>query len=360
MPPKTSCGVCGLPVEGGGVQVCPSGKCAHIRTHKACANDLKSEKCPFCGDPLPNRILQILPKRRKDFVRVILDNYRTTGTLMPPEKLVRVTKRYFKTLYQEHQRQGRKRESSYLSSTQTALSRIKTTLRGMGVAEGELQKIRLAADDTRELLQSKSRRVHERGVNLPQVPADSIILDCRDIIRSSESPKYFKVIALAALTGRRLVEIMYTIKLNAPKLKHKTHSKYWCCFKGMAKQRGFDACIECPLLACRSDIQKCLKDVRSSFEAPPKQLSEAEKRAWINDKHGKPVSRCMRKYCSQVGKLHNFRKFYAATAYRYHNDTDASLSRFASDVLGHRQTSSSVLTYMNFRISDIGKITFQE
>jgi hypothetical protein len=303
-------------------------------------------------------ILNLMPKKRKDFVRVILNNFRVSGTLMPVEKLVRVTKKYFHVLFIEQTRRGRKRESSHLSSAQTALSRIKTAFAELGVDEAYLRQIRLCPEDTKNLLNTKSRKVHEAGIHLPQAPADSIVMDCRDIITKSDSPKHLKVIALAALTGRRLVEILHTIRVNPPRAKHNTHLKYWCCMQGMAKQRGQDVCIEVPLLATRTAIQKCLREVRASFEPPPTHLSDSEKKSWVNERYGKPISRCMQKYCPVVAKLHNFRKFYALTSHHYHNGSGSSLSRFASDVLGHRQTSASVLTYMNFRITDIGKLDF--
>ena len=269
-----------------------------------------------------------------DFVTRVVRDYDRTKKLRSAASLIKMTKLYFKRRYDEDIDAGRARKSSYLSTAQNSLSRIKKELREKGIAESYLKQIHLSKEDMAKLNKNKAARLHEEGANIPSVPADMMILDCRDILRNPEATRSIKVMALACLTGRRMIEILMTATFKPPKKPHRTNSAYWSCVDGLAKQRESEQSVEIPLLERRDEIIKSIHEIRSMFPPPPDHLPKYKKKQWYSKKYSKEISSVMHRYCPTIGKLHNFRKFYAAVCTHYFAENGASCSSNRVGLLG--------------------------
>ena len=297
--------------------------------------------------------------QKENFVTKTVDQYKR-GAFSNPKEVVLQTKSYFENCYNNHLLEGRERKCCHLSTTQNTLSTLKKRLQTLGAPDAFLQGLRLPKADMDKLNSQKAAKVHQGGKNLVKIPADSMILDCRDVFQHPESKRALRVIALACLTGRRMVELLLTLKLDRPKFEHNTNEAYWAHASGLAKCRGVKHSIDIPLFLKRGEVERHLREVRALFEPPPAGLTLSEQKTWINKKYSKEISRAMSRYCPSIKTIHNFRKFYAAVAVKYFMENDSSEVRLASDYLGHRQTSSTVLTYMNFKIFDVGSLEFDD
>jgi hypothetical protein len=109
-------------------------------------------------------------------------------------------------------------------------------------------------------------------------------------------------------------------------------------------------CREVPLLADRFVINKTISEIRKKLP-----VSSIEQ---VNRLYAKNISRAVHKSCPELGKLHEFRKFYAATCFHYFNERRCSLPRIAADYLGHKTMSETVLTYLSARIEGVGTLNF--
>lgn len=275
---------------------------------------------------------------------------------------------YYERLAVRDRQKKIKRKNSHLMSAQTYLSLFKKSLaqKDPTIPPEFLKQLRLSKEQHATIMKAKNEKLHANAINLPSVNADLIIKDCRSCLATSQDP-YKKLIALACLTGRRVSELLVTISFDAPKHNHSsTHDKYWSHATGFLKQRSKDTkrvvSREIPLLDTRQHIVQALQFVREQLGAgsynpqwvPAISVQEA------NRKHAKPVSRKMRKYCEVICNIHQFRKFYALACFHYFNENHCSLPRLASDYLGHKSVSSTILTYLNFRVENLGSLAFNE
>lgn len=289
------------------------------------------------------------------FLTTMIAKYKEDQDI-PAQVFVDLFRDHYKGMYDRDIKKGVKRKMTYLSSVQTGLSRFRERL----VQEFQtsppspefLKGLRLTLEENRTLKEAKLQVVHQKAIDLAELDGDAIIQDCREMLKKKNP--YLKVIALACLTGRRMAEIIFTMTFSAPKEKHHTDSKYWVLVQGVCKQRKGDPNAvkerEIPLLERRDYIVDSIAKVRRDLRV----TSVAE----VNRKFGKPVQRHMQKYCPHIGKLHDFRKFYVLACFHYFNERNCSLPRLASDYLGHKTMSQTVLTYLNFRLKPLGKLNF--
>lgn len=298
----------------------------------------------------------------RDIVKQLVHQFKSSSSnpssIKQPQEIVTEVRNHFKNNYREHRKSGRVRKSSYLSTAQNSLSAIKRELKKFGFPDSYTEHLHLSVEDMTKLNAQKANKLHTAGQNLVAVAGDDMVLDCRDVLTNPKATRALKLVALACLTGRRTVELLYSARFDPPKQKHSTHEQFWSHVSGLAKQRGEEMTVEIPLLEQRSEILKSLQEVRNLFPRPPEDLPEDERRKWVNTQYAKEISRTMRKHCPIIAKVHNFRKFYAAMCVRYFAENDASDIRMASDYLGHRKLSGTVLTYMNFRVTDTGSLNF--
>lgn len=285
-----------------------------------------------------------------DFVSVMLSRYRPGQST---SDLVAAFKQYYKDLYDKDKKNNVTRKLSYLSSAQSNLSKFKKGLRLAGVQDEKwLRDLKLSKEEGLLLAKEKKTSVHDHAIDLPVLQADHIIEDCRKLL--NESNPMAQIIAVAALTGRRESEILYSIEFNKPKEDHYTLSKYWACASGFLKQRENDplavTCREVPLLADRDSLNRAIGEIRQ--KCPVSSVAE------VNRRYGKKISRALQQFCPELKKLHEFRKFYAAVCFHYFNERQCSLPRIAADYLGHKTMSETVLTYLSARVEGVGTLSF--
>jgi hypothetical protein len=285
----------------------------------------------------------------KAFENRIIREYDNNQTLYSPEKVVEITLNYFQKRYENDIKNGIERKTCHLSSAQPVLSRIKAEFAKRGVAKEYLDQLRLNKVDMHKLNQRKAEKLHNEGVNFKVIRADSMILDCRNMLCDPDATRGMKTIALACLTGRRFVELILNATFDPPKESHPTHEQYWSVVSNLAKQRSQVIPVEVPLLEKRDEIVKCLKEIRTLYERPPSHIKNlSEQKKWVSKMYSQEIARTMHKYCSIVGKISLFRRFYILVINHYFQDQSKSNARLASDSLGHRRISATLLNYMNF------------
>jgi hypothetical protein len=299
-----------------------------------------------------------LSSDRVNFLECMIKQYRRShegvsgkskGPRSPQEFVDSFTGHYQK-LYDSDIEKGVVRKLSYLSSVQSNLSRFKKELQARGVPDQWLKDLHLPKKESIQLMHEKKNNVRNSSINLPLLQGDDIIRDCRTYLRHPN--KYVKIIAVAALTGRRESEIILSMVFGPPRDSHFTDEKYWSCVTGILKQRTEGGVVsrEVPFLANRREILNAVTAIRK--ECPAKDVGE------VNRKYAKGISRTLHKFCPELGKLHEFRKFYVAVCYHYFNEQHCSLPRVAADYLGHKTMSETVLTYLSARLSGMGGLCF--
>jgi len=296
-------------------------------------------------------------KSRVNFVNQMVQQYSKVHQLgqvnsdpKTPAQFVEAFTKHYKSLYDRDIARGVERRLSHLSSVQSSLSRFKKKLRTTGVDEAWLKKLHLPKKEANDLMLEKKTNVSKNSIDLPLLQADDIIHDCKQFL--THPNKYVKIIAVAALTGRREAEIIHSMRFGSPKEHHYTSEKYWSCVTGILKQRSTGGVVsrEVPLLAERKDIVAAVTAIRES--CPAKNVQE------VNKKYAKNIARTMQKFCPELGKLHELRKFYVAVCFHYFNERNCSLPRIAADYLGHKTMSETVLTYLSARLTGLGSINF--
>jgi hypothetical protein len=267
------------------------------------------------------------------------------------ELFVRDFVQHYEQLHQTHMTEGRPRKTSALSSAQSYISQFKKQLTTRGAPVVFLNALHLTRDEIRTLNNEKNSTVHAGAIDLYDIKGDAIIVDCRKFLLHS-NPMLI-VIGLACLTGRRMAEIMHSVTFDPPVEKHFTSDRYWTSVRGILKRRTSvekAQTRDVPLLAPRNDIVNAVRKLRAALPASSPQD--------VNKRYAKHVGRAMHKYCPIIGKLHQFRKFYVLCCFHYFNERNCSLPRIASDYLGHKALGQTVITYLNFKVSDLGSLNF--
>lgn len=262
------------------------------------------------------------------------------------EDVVRQFMLFYKQKEDEAKEKGRERKISFLGNVQSNLSRYKMRVK----APPEFKKkLHITKEELAQVASERHNSMRKQSIDIVAINGDKFVADCQDLLIHPDF--CLKVIALACLTGRRMTEIVSTVKLDEAKEKHFTNSIYWACAKGLLKQRGEDKCVDIPLLAPRSSINACLRALREQCG----HIAAKD----VNRLVSKKISRAMKKYCPEIGNIHAFRKLYVLMCFHYFNERNCSLPRLASDYLGHKSMSESVLTYLNFRVENIGSLNFK-
>jgi hypothetical protein len=267
------------------------------------------------------------------------------------DQIVKEFHAYFKERADLHPRE---RKITHLATVQSSLSNLKKRLRLQGVDPEFLKHLHMNKEDSSKLIAAKTQSVVVRSIDLPTVDADAIVTDCRALLTNRDP--YLRVIALACLTGRRTAELLFCASFEPPRERHKTAERYWASVTGFCKQRH-DAVEpamvrDIPLLESRDRVCAAIESVRR--ELPVDNIAE------VNSKYAKGIQRRMIKYMpAAIKNIHALRKFYAQTAFCYFNDRACSLPRFASEVLGHKQLSATILTYLSFHVECAKSLNFR-
>ena len=280
--------------------------------------------------------------------------YHSAPGRLTPEHAKKIVAEFHSYFKERADNYGRERKMPYLATVQTSLSNLKKRLRLSGLNDEFLQHLRLSKEDSSRLIAAKAQSVVVRSIDLPTVEADAIVLDCRALL--SHHDAYLRLIALAALTGRRTAELLFCASFEPPLDKHKTAERYWTCVRGFCKQRHDSIepplVRDVPLLESRDRVCAAIESVRRAL--PADSVEE------VNAKYAKPIQRRMIKYLPpSIKNIHNLRKFYALTCFQYFNDRSCSLPRFASEVLGHKTLGSTVITYLSFHVTCAQSLNFR-
>lgn len=283
-----------------------------------------------------------------------LGMYRSAPLRLTPEYAQTIVDEFHTYFKERADNYTRVRKMPYLATVQTSLSNLKKKLRLAGLPDEFLQHLRLNKEDSSQLIAAKAQSVVVRSIDLLTVESDPVVIDCRNML--SHPDAYLRLIALAALTGRRTAELLFCATFEAPLEKHKTADRYWACVRGFCKQRH-DAVEpplvrDVPLLESRERVCAAIESVRKDL--PARTIEE------VNAKYAKPIQRRMIKYLpAAIKNIHNLRKFYALTCFQYFNDRSCSLPRFASEVLGHKTMSGTVITYLSFHVTCQHSLNFR-
>lgn len=280
--------------------------------------------------------------------------HKSAPARLTPEHAAKIVKEFHAYFKERADNYTRERKMPYLATVQTSLSNLKKRLRLAGLPDDFLQHLRLSKEDSSQLIAAKAHSVVVRSIDLPTVEADAIVLDCRGLLTHRDP--YLRLIALAALTGRRTAELLFCASFEPPLDKHKTAERYWTCVRGFCKQRHDSLepplVRDVPLLESRDRVCTAIESVRR--ELPADSVEE------VNAKYAKPIQRRMIKYLPpSIKNIHNLRKFYALTGFQYFNDRSCSLPRFASEVLGHKTLGSTVITYLSFHVTCAQSLNFR-
>jgi hypothetical protein len=283
-----------------------------------------------------------------------LSVFRSSPQRLTPDYAEQIVKEFHAYFKERADNLPRERRMPYLATVQTSLSNLKKRLRLAGVPHDFLQHLHMSKQDSSQLIAAKAQSVVVRSIDLPTVDAEKVVIDCRKLL--SDKDAYLRLIGLAALTGRRTAELLFCASFEPPQDPHKTNEKYWTCVKGFCKQRHDSAeapmVRDVPLLESRDRVCAAIESVRRQLHVET--IEE------VNAKHAKPIQRHMIKYMpSSIKTIHNLRKFYALTCFCYFNDRNCSLPRFASEVLGHRTLSSTVITYLSFHVNCDKSLNFR-
>jgi hypothetical protein len=300
--------------------------------------------CPFFSSSrhIKKRHTRDFPKKKMpDFVDVMLSK---TSAARPAAQVVQEFKNFYKARYEEAVSSGRVRQLSYLSNVQSSLSKFKKKVQAPQEWKKELH---LTREEMQQLAKERMANLRSHSIDMSSIDADQTIADCRALLRSPNI--ILRIIGVAALTGRRMAEIVSSASFRTPHENHK-NPHYWSNMTGLLKQRGNLKDCDAPLLAPREEIVSAVDSIRKKLGSIPP--------AEVNRRVGKSIARAMKRYVPQIGNIHGFRKFYVLATFHYFNERNCSIARFAADVLCHKEMSTAVLPYLNMHLKDMGSLDF--
>ena len=249
---------------------------------------------------------------------------------------------------------NRERKTTWLNSFQCCLSLFRRQLKERNVHYHLLKYVRMSRQEKYLLEKQKRERLEKASENVSKLDGADVITRARTLLQSEDPATV--VICLAALTGRRMSELILSGNFGPPQNTKWARPTYWSNFTGVLKQREWDKdkvnFREIPLLAPRQDINEAIERLRDLWPA----TSNAE----VNKLYSSRVSKKMKELFPQIGTLHTFRKVYCPITYFHFNDElNFSLPRFASEVLAHKSIHGGrLLTYLNVNVTNLENIEF--
>ena len=248
----------------------------------------------------------------------------------------------------------KERATTWLNSFQCYLSLFRRQLKERNVHYHIVKYVRMSRQEKYLLEKQKRERLEAASENVSKLDGAEVIARARALL-ASEDPATL-VISLAALTGRRMAELVLSGQFGPPKNANWARPDYWANFTGVLKQREWDKTKvnfrEIPLLSPRADINDAIERLRDLWPA----TSNSE----VNKLYSSAVSKKMKELFPEVGTLHTFRKVYCPITYFHFNDElNFSLPRFASEMLAHKSIHGGrLLTYLNVNVTNLENIDF--
>lgn len=279
-----------------------------------------------------------MPKRPL-FVNVQLERIiNTPPTELSADTVIQEFKNHYQELYSTDIKAGKRRKLSSLSSVQSSLSRLKTKAIKAGIDIDFCNKLKLSDMDTSSLKRERLQNVVSASTNLPVVNGYDILFSCQQILKDKEDPVAM-VIALCALTGRRVCEVVWSATFTTAKNKHPRCKYFWMNIDGMAKQRDeVRESMDIPVFAHPDVVSEALDYIRTHLPATSKSA--------VNRLYGHRIAVKFKQMFPAIKKVHNMRKVYIQLVYMYFNNDNESIPVLAARVLGHKSMSSCVLTYL--------------
>lgn len=267
--------------------------------------------------------------------------YSNTATI-PSNKISNEFLQYYLDRYEADLERKVKRKTTGEESAAVYLSQFKKRLKEIGVTpERGLNELRLNRVTNRNIMTRSQARVHSEAINIRAVDGDAYIKHFAQLLHSKQIE--LVVIGIAALSGRRVSEILFVTTFGPPKEPHLTHEQYWTHGYNFVKQRNTFKTLEFPLLVGRKVLLDALERVRSHPKWQVRTLKQANGKS-------KQLNIWLKRCCPTIGRFHNLRKFYGKVTFFYFNKNQCSEPRWVSDVLSHRTISTTVFTYLNTNV----------
>lgn len=260
-----------------------------------------------------------------------------------PEELVNLFKKHYTTL----------------ASASSSISKFKKQLSLLAdpPPSSYLVQLRLPKKDQVALRAAYARQRDSRGSPeeiLVIRHVAEILARARDMLHSHDWRD--NLAAIFPLTGLRPIEVLRTLRFK----KGKGPSRYTAWVKGFAKQgnnlgtvaREAGAAWRVKFfLAARTDVVAAVRRIRQNLKCEQGMTNEQ-----ISNKYGNKIGRTLKSVWGDLmdnPTAYKFRKMYALVSFEAQGEPEGfSLTRWASEQLGHCLTSDTVLAYVNARLED--------
>jgi hypothetical protein len=204
--------------------------------------------------------------------------------------------------------------------------------------------LKLTPEERSSYQKRAEESLKEKSSCVFKIDAAALIGKCIELLEDPESNVYDMAVALACVTGRRMVEI-FKCGCFAPY----KDEKYTALFSGQAKKRTeeHDA-FTIPLLAPLDVVQEAMAKLRR--QKPCDALTNVQ----INLRFSGSCNSAARRILGQDRHFHDARAIYAVTIYHTTMPHALSLNMLVSRVLGHSSMQQS-LNYACVQITNVKK-----
>lgn len=257
---------------------------------------------------------------------------------VPAEHIVYRVKKY----HRERHDPARHTHSPLVTAKAT-LTRLKRLLLKHDLAPPVYcEGVHLSRWEYNKIKRAGHKRFMRDGTGLPALHGENLLRCMHRWLVNPEIDPMLRVLALAAVTGRRTSEIICDkTEVHRPRFRDRvrlangapaTHDGYWCNVSGLAKKMrhtsvGWNRDI--PLLAPRRVVCGALREVRAEL------AGRCATHRDVNRVYGQRIKRCLARHCPVMGKAHNLRRFYVLMAHAHFNERGLALDQFAKHYLGH-------------------------
>lgn len=207
---------------------------------------------------------------------------------------------------------------------------------GLEIAPAYLKDIKISDEENIHLKQADSQRLTERSQAVIEVSVTPILEWAREVLVSENASIDEKVIALAIVTGRRMIEIILhgtfeEVDENSVRFLGQVKA-------GLVEREAFTI----PVLASARDVIRAHEDVRSYFgdEITPRQ---------VNSLHCNRLNVLVRETIHPDFHFHSLRTLYTLTTFELCRPHTFSINAWGQRVLGHTTIHSSC-AYTSMRL----------
>jgi hypothetical protein len=208
---------------------------------------------------------------------------------------------------------------------------------GLVIAPPYLKDIKISDEENIHLKQADSQRLTERSQAVIEVSVTPILAWARGVLASDASAIDDKIVALAIVTGRRMIEIILhgTFEEDG---EGETVRFMGQVKAGLVEREAFSI----PVLAPAQDVMRAHDEVRSFFgnEITPRQ---------VNSLHCNRLNVLVRETIHPDFHFHSLRTLYALASFEMCRPHTFSINAWGQRVLGHTTIHSSC-AYTSMRL----------